>query len=424
MKTRSLLLLSLLLNAVLAGVVVWAWGNRCPANAPAGGMPQLTNRPLRVQWVAVEAAPQVVEVAQSFHWREVESTDYRVYLQHLRAIGCPERTVREIIVVDVNQLFVERLRELFRSLHLNFWQIAPRADQAQEEFKPYEKAIEALRAEREAVFEALFDDSDPLDYDSDSDRAEAEAAEQARWAQLLDFLPVETQERVRSLDRQQHQAKAELWKADHELSKEERAERKQREHELTAEHDRQLAALLSPEELAEYRLRTSSAVNLRDKLKRVQFAEEEIRAIAALQNEREKLLAALPGNTPETRQRRKEIQQQTEAQLKETLGETHYADYQRANDHRFEQISRVVERHGLTDARAREVYAMVQSAEAQATALRNDSARSPEDQQALLQAIRMETERSCKEALGADAFTTLTQHGGASWLDGLSTPGN
>lgn len=424
MKTRRLLLLSLLLNAVLAGVVAWAWMSRRPATAPSGGMPHLTNRPLRVQSVAVESPPQVVEVAQPLHWREVESTDYRVYLQNLRAIGCPERTVREIIVADVNHLFLERLREVFRPLHLNFWLIATRAEQADKEFEPYEAAVKTLRAEREAVFEALFGDSNPLDYDSESDQAEAKAAEQARWNQLLDFLPPETQERVRTLDRQYHQTKAELWKADHELSKDERAERKQRERELAAEQDRQLATILAPKELAEYRLRTSGGADLRERLTRVEFAEDEIRAIVRLQHERQQLHAQLSGNTPETRQRRAEIQQQAEAQLKQVLGEARYADYQRANDHRFEQISQVVERYGLPEDRAREIYAMAHTAEAQASASRQDNNRSAEERHALLQAIRAETERSVQEVMGAAAFKTLQQRGGASWLDSLSESGN
>jgi hypothetical protein len=422
MSAHRLLLLSLVLNAALAGLVAWAWLEQRATPAPAGAIQHLTNRALRIQVVPREAAPQIVEVMPPFHWREVESTDYRVYLANLRALGCPERAIRDIIVADVDQFFLARLRELLAPLQVRFWEFAARLDDVEEEGKQFEKDFEAIRDARKAVFKELFGDTKPLDFERDA--ADAEVLERARGAQLLDFLPVETRERLVALDRQHQQARAKLRESDHELSKEERAEREQQERELAADRDRQLAELLSPEELAEYRLRTSQAASWRERPLRVEFSEDELRAIVRLQNERQQLHAQLSGNTPETRQRRAELQQQTEAQLQEALGETRYADYQRANDHRFQQVSQVVERHGLTDDRARTVYEMARTAEAQAAVLRKDAARSPEEQQALLQAIRAETERSVREVLGADAFATWQKHGGASWVDGLSKRAN
>ena len=43
-----------------------------------------------------------------FDWRQVESSDYRTYIQNLRAIGCPEKTIQDIVVADVNALFDSR----------------------------------------------------------------------------------------------------------------------------------------------------------------------------------------------------------------------------------------------------------------------------------------------------------------------------
>src|SRR6516162_1933421 len=36
-----------------------------------------------------------------FSWRDVESPDYPVYIANLRAIGCPEQTIRDLIIADV-----------------------------------------------------------------------------------------------------------------------------------------------------------------------------------------------------------------------------------------------------------------------------------------------------------------------------------
>src|SRR5260370_41541655 len=50
------------------------------------------------------AAPR----AARFDWRQVESPDYKEYIANLRAIGCPEKTIKEIVTADVNDLFSAR----------------------------------------------------------------------------------------------------------------------------------------------------------------------------------------------------------------------------------------------------------------------------------------------------------------------------
>lgn len=53
---------------------------------------------------------QVSQKAEPFDWRTVESADYRQYVANLRAIGCPEKTLRDIIMADVTDLFRDRAR--------------------------------------------------------------------------------------------------------------------------------------------------------------------------------------------------------------------------------------------------------------------------------------------------------------------------
>ena len=67
-------------------------------NAPRQSQPRLAIDP-------AQSAP-----AKVFDWRTVESTDYRAYIANLRAIGCPEETIRDIIRADVNKLFESRAR--------------------------------------------------------------------------------------------------------------------------------------------------------------------------------------------------------------------------------------------------------------------------------------------------------------------------
>src|SRR5262249_8431733 len=44
----------------------------------------------------------------SFQWSQLESEDYPTYIANLRAIGCPERTIRDIVAADLHALLTER----------------------------------------------------------------------------------------------------------------------------------------------------------------------------------------------------------------------------------------------------------------------------------------------------------------------------
>src|SRR5437868_6638046 len=45
---------------------------------------------------ALPRSAQVVYRTNQFHWSQIESSDYRAYIANLRAIGCPEPTIRDI----------------------------------------------------------------------------------------------------------------------------------------------------------------------------------------------------------------------------------------------------------------------------------------------------------------------------------------
>jgi hypothetical protein len=59
---------------------------------------------------AVTNVVTVAKAAESFDWRTVESDDYKQYVANLRAIGCPEKTLRDIIMADVNDLYRQRAK--------------------------------------------------------------------------------------------------------------------------------------------------------------------------------------------------------------------------------------------------------------------------------------------------------------------------
>src|SRR5437879_11925524 len=55
-----------------------------------------------------QGGTNIVLRRQFFSWRSVESDDYPTYVANLRDIGCPEQTIRDIIIADVNLLYSRR----------------------------------------------------------------------------------------------------------------------------------------------------------------------------------------------------------------------------------------------------------------------------------------------------------------------------
>ncbi len=111
--------MSILANVALVALVVWL--AQCvriahrsalaiPARANSNAVSSASNIP-----VSTEGDNPGVQ--QPFRWSQLESTDYRAYVDNLRGIGCPEQTIRDIISADLDAgWYAERRRKLRQKL--------------------------------------------------------------------------------------------------------------------------------------------------------------------------------------------------------------------------------------------------------------------------------------------------------------------
>src|SRR5258708_540416 len=97
MRWRVFALLSLSVNLLL--IALWLMLPRHPL---AGSLAAAANLE---EASASTTRPNVILRRQFFSWQEVESPDYPTYIANLRNIGCPEQTIRDIIIADVNALY-------------------------------------------------------------------------------------------------------------------------------------------------------------------------------------------------------------------------------------------------------------------------------------------------------------------------------
>src|SRR5262245_19074071 len=140
---RTGMLLSLGLNVALAAVACWL-ARPQPASVPELlMMKSITNRAR----VAAESAPShspLLDTDAAFHWSRIESRDYPAYIANLRAIGCPEPTIRDIIYADVSESFVRKRRASLEMVEGQFWDLMAR-DQTQPEDDEWQTKYDALK---------------------------------------------------------------------------------------------------------------------------------------------------------------------------------------------------------------------------------------------------------------------------------------
>jgi len=100
MRWRVLAFIMLGVNLALAAALLFSSRHSNQAQTPE----QSSLAPAAIG----QARTNLVLRRQFFTWREVESDDYPTYVANLRDIGCPEQTIRDIIIADINALYTRR----------------------------------------------------------------------------------------------------------------------------------------------------------------------------------------------------------------------------------------------------------------------------------------------------------------------------
>jgi hypothetical protein len=385
MKHRPWIILSLGLNLLLAVAVVWAAKFRPATTVRPAIAESITNRVVRTRPVT-EAAAAVVEVTAPFHWAQIESTDYRAYIANLRAIGCPEATIHDIVEADVNDLFSGRVKQMVDGVTGLFWNVMANPKGMEKLVKDKMQELDSLADQRREMMRELFVEDDPQSKVA-KDKQRADQLANLKWQ--LGSLPEAKVAQIQDVYDRFAAEWAELTQRDGNVSP---AERQKRSKEWSARKDREIAALLTPEEYEEYTLRTTAAADVRHRLSDVEVSDEETRAIALAK-----------------------MKAQGDDAIKQLLGADRFAAYQRASDNVYQQTRRITDRFELPVETAVQVCQMQKDAQAQASAIRSDRSRTVEERQELLQAMQAETEQSLSAALGPKIFKAYQKYNG-DWL--------
>jgi uncharacterized damage-inducible protein DinB len=390
MRGRVLLWVSLGLNIALAVMLVRF-------------SPEDTHRSDRNAVLAVTPQPvgaarslrtNVVVRRQNFTWDEIESADFPTYIANLRAIGCPEATIRDIIVADVNQLFARRRATEVVTAEQKWWLSEPDPEVTQQA----SEKLQTLDAERRTLLSTLLGpdwESSYYPYPAYPDTPPLDGP-------VLGALPPRTKQAVRDIEsRATERRQAYLDSLQKEGRQPDPAELAKMRQQTRAD----LAQALSPEQLEEYLLRYSNhASSLRGELHGIANTPDQFRALFRLTDGIDQQLQLLSGtNDTAIVVRRQELEKQREQVLQQTLGTDDYKQYKLLQDSLYRQVQEVAQQAGTPADKIVPLYEISRATEQERQRIRDDGTLSDEQKEQALETVQAAQRNSWRKLLG-DAF--------------------
>lgn len=388
MRWRVLLLLSLVANLVLA--TGWWLAHR---------------REARLYRQAIESPPpgptqvrtNVIVRRQFFSWEELESNDYPTYIANLRDIGCPEQTIRDIIIADVNALYARKRSTEVLTPEQQWWRSEPDTNVLQ----VAAAKIRELDRERRALLSSLLGPSweggDLVSLPRPSHPSVAldgpvlgELTTEVK--QAVQEIAARSQERIQTYTLEQQRTGQPVDSA--ELAR------------LWQQTRQELSAVLAPAQLEEFLLRHSqTATNLRaafGQLKYFNPTPEEFRAVFRATEALDQQLAGLGSATdPNSSLLRTALERQREDALRLALGAERFEQYRLLQDEAYRDAYAAAQGANAPEA-TDALYAISQAAAAEQARLRANTNLSPEQLAFELKKAELEQLKATAQALGQE----------------------
>jgi hypothetical protein len=404
-KASRLTIALVLLNATWLAVASWYLARHFASDRGGARVEFVTNY-VPVLKSARGSAPvtvvtNMVAATNDFRWAQLESEDYRDYINRLRAIGCPEQTIRDIVIADVDKMLAPKMQAASpHPREIRFWQ------PVEQEMWDDPAQKDALRQQRALDFEKREVIRELLGVDLVGERLRIQGQDDYH-GQRLGFLPEEKRARVRTVldqfaDKERELLEQQVENGDGLLDTAELARMRQQK-------DATLAPLLTPQEREQYDLWFSdSAARVRDSVFGMEATEEEFLKLYALQ----KSFDAQQGTPAGAEAAWNQFHQQA----RETLGEQRYAEWLRAQDPDYREIVRVTSRFKLPGTVAAELYSYKQPIEEQRVKVETDANLTPQQKEAAFHTIAEETRNVYKQALGEKAFRYYSRRTANPWV--------
>ncbi|MBL6764170.1 MAG: hypothetical protein ISQ14_04380 [Verrucomicrobiae bacterium] len=386
MRIRHILALGLVVNCGLISGVVWQssleQGKKAINTKPVH---EVVDAPPDEFMVPVPPGMDTVVVHRAFLWRDVESDDYLELVGNLRSAGCPESTIRDIVLSRAADDYARRRWELLKPLQARFWdQLAKGRTLTDWEIPDaMEDQAEQLNRERRKMLDAL-------EKELGVKAVPAVFAEAEYWS----FLPPETLEQVRKVTEHFEQLSGQLAGSD-----------RAKAEELESKRDEALRLLVGDDHWREYRLRRGAGARWLRGTSGLTLSEAEMRALSS------------SWETNGIDPRRLNLNERREA-LAAVAGAERVAEYSRRSDSDFEMLQKIARRHGLAADVAERAIRVKEVAKREAAAIA-ERAFPDEDARARAAAALMAGVKAELGGIyGEQAWPGLQKYG-LDWVDRL-----
>jgi hypothetical protein len=387
MRWRAVALISLAANVLLAA----GWlltGHGRPIRNSGGDGADASRTQSRTNFVVRK---------QIFSWREIESPDYPTFIANLRSIDCPEQTIRDIIIADVNALYsLKRATNLVTS-EQQWWRSEP--DPAVV-LAAAEKSRE-LEDERRALLSSLLGTTWEAGDMASIPRPSRPGV--VLDGTLLGTLSAESKAAIEDItERSQERLQAYLD-----------AQRTAGKNPDPAEVTRlrqqtrtELQRVLSPPQLEEFLLRYSqNANNLRSEFGQLKFFEpnaNEFREVFRATDALDQQIQLLSNSTdPNDIAHLKTLQEQRELAIKNALGASRYQQYVQLHDTAYRDALSTAVQAGTPEA-ANAIYAVNLAISAEQARINADTNLTTEQKAIELKRIELEQLKATTEATGQE----------------------
>jgi LysM repeat protein len=336
MRWRVLFFVSMGVNIALAAV--WL----AVARRVAGHDSSTSPGPI----TTVSVKTNFVVRRQFFSWQEVESQDYPTYIANLRDIGCPEQTVRDIIIADVNGLYARRRATELVTPEQQWW----RSEPDREIVRAAAEKARTLDDERRALLTRLLGPNWEGGDLANLPRPSRPSI--ALDGPILGVLAPDIKQAVQDINSRGEERLQAYLDAQRSAGKNPDPAELARLRRQTRD---ELAGVLTPQQLEEFLLRYSQDANsLRTEFGQLKYFDatpDEFRAVFRATDAIDQQLQLLAGsNDPNSVAQRNALEQQRQDAIKMALGSDRYEEFSLLHDPLYQQATATAEQAGYPDA--------------------------------------------------------------------------
>ncbi|HVU35947.1 MAG TPA: hypothetical protein VHE61_21075 [Opitutaceae bacterium] len=387
---------SLLANAALAAVLLHR-----PALAPPLVREYLGAHLRSSAQAAAETAKPAAKAAPRL-WTELGTTDLKALVSRLQAAGFPANIIRSIINSLIDQRYSAQIRAVMApDPNVPFWKLR----------SPYLSANDQRYVEMQKLMRERSNLARDLMRDLDAGDASVSEAQRRRFGNLsaakidqLQRIEDDYNDMTAAIRAGMHGV---VLPEDRDalalLDKEKRAD---------------LAAVLTPDELSDYEMRTSPLTNiLRMRLNAFDATETEYRAIFQAYQSLANSSSSSARETAMNNDLREQAQQKLDNALKSSLGQARYDDLVRTSSPDYQQVTRIAEQQNLPADTTDRVLALRDSVAQQSIQLAADTTQSVQDRRAALQNLAQNARLQLAAIIPGNAGQTYAKSAG--WLNYL-----